>query len=244
MKYTNSRLARFILRENRFIARCRLLETNQEVVVHVKNTGRSRELLLPDTLVCLQYVESQTRKTSYDLIAVKKNDQWINIDSQLPNQLVKEGILAKKIFLPETAKGISLLKPEVVYQHSKFDFYFETGDNKKGFIEVKGMTLENKEIGAFPDAPTSRGLKHISELILARQAGYLATLIFVVQFEKIRCATIHREMQPAFAQKIEEALLAGVNVLAYNCIVTPDMVILKSSVVFDVNCPFEEPTIE
>ena len=148
----------------------------------------------------MQYWNSPKRKTNYDLIAVNKGDQWINIDSQVPNRLAYESLLDGTILLPQITGNLTLLKREVTYHRSKFDFYFETDVGEKGFIEIKGMTLENKRVGAFPDAPTSRGLKHVSELIDAKKEGYYAAVLFVVQFEDIDVATIHRAMQPELAK--------------------------------------------
>lgn len=237
MKYENTLTARFIVRENRFIARCRL-DDGSEVVVHVKNTGRGKEVLLPNALVVLQYCPSPKRKTSYDLLAVKKGDRWINIDSQLPNKLAVEGLQNGKILLPGVKGSLKLLKPEVTFEHSKFDLYFETVGEEKGFIEVKGMTLENQGIGAFPDAPTLRGQKHVRELADAQRAGYHSYVLFIVQFEKIQMATIHTAMQPSLLEEIKQAEAVGVQVLAYNCRVTPAEVAVEKAVPFDPDFPF------
>lgn len=243
MEYQNIQLARFIQRDNRFIARCRLIATDEEVIVHVKNTGRGKEVLLPEALVSLEFCDNPKRKTRYDLIAVKKQEQWINIDSQLPNRLAYEGLLDQKIMLPHIKGNIVLLKKEVKYLNSKFDLYFETDQHEKGFIEVKGMTLENNGIGAFPDAPTSRGFKHVSELIEARKEGYVTAVVFIVQFEEIVLATIHEQMQPDLSQKISEAIADGVAILAYNCYVTAKAVYLKKEVPFALDFVFEDPNL-
>ena len=171
--------------------------SGEEVIVHVKNTGRGKEVLVAGALVTLQYWNSPKRKTNYDLIAVKKGDQWINIDSQVPNRLAYESLLDGTILLlPQITGNLTLLKREVTYHRSKFDFYFETDVGEKGFIEIKADDFGKQTSGCLPDAPTSRGLKHVSELIDAKKEGYYAAVLFVVQFEDIDVATIHRAMQP------------------------------------------------
>lgn len=242
MKYENTLTARFIIRENRFIAHCRL-EDGSEVVVHVKNTGRGKEVLLPEALVALQYCPSPKRKTSYDLLAVKKGAFWINIDSQLPNKLAKEGLQEGKILLPGLRGQLTLLKPEVRFEHSKFDLYFETDEQEHGFIEVKGLTLENHGIGAFPDAPTLRGQKHVRELADAQKAGYHSYVLFIVQFEEIRLATIHTGMQPALLEELKRSEAVGVQVLAYNCRVRPSEVTVKEAVPFEADYAFSDPNL-
>lgn len=241
MKYPSVVTAKFIRRANRFIAYCRLDETNETVEVHVKNTGRGKEVLLPEASVALNYSPSPKRKTDYDLIAVKKRDFWINIDSQLPNHLVQDGLKTGIIRLPDLSGSLTLIKPETVFQHSKFDFYLETELGEKAFLEVKGMTLENFGIGAFPDAPTLRGLKHVEELKLAIQQGYKAYVLFAVQFEPVKLATIHKEMQPALADALEEGMRSGLHVLAYNSFVAEGTVQLKEEVPFDLTYPFIDP---
>jgi len=238
------------------------METNEEVITHVKNTGRGKEVFLPGAVVALSYQPSPKRKTDYDLIAVKKGSFWINIDSQVPNTLVNEALKNGQIVLPGLVGTIQTVKREQRFAHSKFDFLVETDADEQAFVEVKGMTLENKGIGAFPDAPTLRGLKHVTELMAATKAGYRCYILFVVQFEEIKQATIHQEMQPAFAEnvgartifqqnvrqpflitsiKIIQAIDQGVQVLAYNCHVTPATIELKSQVTFDLLQAFDDP---
>lgn len=241
MQYSNIQFAYFIDRPNRFIAHCRLIETGEIVVAHVKNTGRGKEVFLVDALVALNYQPAATRKTDYDLVAVKKEEMWINIDSQIPNALAAEAILNRQIKLPGLKGNITLLKREYRYQQSKFDIYFETDQAEKGFVEVKGMTLENQGIGAFPDAPTIRGLKHVNELIHAKVAGYSSYLLFIVQFPKVTVATIHREMQPALAETMAQAQENGVVVLAYNCQVSPDTIEVDHEVPFNLYQNFNDP---
>ncbi|MGM0215590.1 DNA/RNA nuclease SfsA [Enterococcus sp. AZ109] len=243
MKYSNIQLAHFIERPNRFIAHCCLEATGEQVIVHVKNTGRSKELLVPEVLVALNYQPSPKRKTDYDLIAVKKGEMWINIDSQIPNSLAAEGLLQKKIVLPNLIGEIIFMKREYRYGNSKFDIYFETDFGEKGFVEVKGMTLENNGIGAFPDAPTLRGKKHVLELTEAVAAGYHSYLLFIVQFSKIKAATIHKAMQPDFFQAVMQAKQDGVTILAYNCEVDESMIELKGEVSFDLAQAFIDPNL-
>ncbi|EPH99202.1 sugar fermentation stimulation protein [Enterococcus faecalis 13-SD-W-01] len=240
--YPEVKSAVFMERPNRFIAYCRLKETNEVIIAHVKNTGRGKEVLIPGAEVAVAYAPGPKRKTDYDLIAVKKQGNWFNIDSQIPNKLAYEGILDGKIQLPNIEK-IRSIRREVVYGNSKFDLYLEAETGLKAFVEVKGMTLENREVGAFPDAPTLRGLKHVKELTAAKKAGYEAYVLFIVQFETLHTATIHEEMQPALAEAIEEAQAQGVHVLAYNCSVQADEITVKQRIPFVLDYPFEDPII-
>ena len=242
MKYPQVETAFFIERPNRFIAYC-LNQRGEVITTHVKNTGRGKEVFVPGAKVAVNYAPSPKRKTDYDLVAVQKKDEWFNIDSQLPNRLAMEGILDGTIQLPNLSGKIIKYKREVNYRHSKFDIYLETSANQRVFVEVKGMTLENKEIGAFPDAPTLRGLKHVEELVESHLEGYETYVLFIAQFEHLRVATIHEEMQPELAQRIRYAQLNGVTVLAYNCQVTADQVKIKQEIPFDIDQPFEDPNL-
>ncbi|EOH87814.1 DNA/RNA nuclease SfsA [Enterococcus pallens] len=243
MQYTNIKLAYFLERPNRFIAHCRLVTTDETVIAHVKNTGRCKEILLPEALVALNYQPSAKRKTDYDLIAVKKGEMWINIDSQIPNILAANGLLQGTITLPHLKGKISFLKREYMYGHSKFDIYFETNQGEKGFVEVKGMTLENHGIGAFPDAPTIRGKKHVLGLAEAAVSGYKSYLLFIVQFPKIKAATIHQVMQPDFFQAVAQAEQDGVTILAYNCEVDESTIDLVGQVPFNLTQSFIDPNL-
>ncbi|MGC6767178.1 DNA/RNA nuclease SfsA [Enterococcus sp. LJL51] len=234
MVYPDVHLARFICRPNRFIAECRMIETGEQVTVHVKNTGRCRELFLPEVEVVLSYQPSPKRKTAYDLIAVKKNGQWFNIDSQVPNALAAQGLKEGMIQLPGLTGQMTLVKREKKYGNSQFDIYVETSTEQKAFIEVKGMTLENSRLGAFPDAPTLRGLKHVNELNRAISEGYQCYVLFVIQFEQVDKATINTEMQPALTEAIEAGQKLGLNVLAYNCEVTPETIRVLKEIPFDL----------
>lgn len=222
MTYKNINKAVFIDRPNRFIARC---EINEQVeTVHVKNTGRCKELLIPGTTVFLEKFNAQTRKTNYDLISVIKGNRIINIDSQAPNKIFLEWAKSGK-FLPD----ILLIKPKYRFLNSRFDFYIET-PFKKIFIEIKGATLENNGVVMFPDAPTQRGLKHISELIEVKKKGYEAYIIFVIQMENAKYFMPNYITHKAFADKLKECDDNGVNVAAFDTIVTEKSIVLNNEV--------------
>lgn len=241
VKYPKVEVAQLIERKNRFIAHCYLPSESREIVVHVKNTGRCQELFYPGVEVAVSYQASATRKTDYDLIAVKKADAWINIDSQVPNLLAYEAIRDGRIILPGMRGQITSIKREVTFNHSRFDLYLETDQGEKVIVEVKGMTLENEGVGAFPDAPTARGLKHVKELIELGQSGYQVYLLFIVQLADIGLATIHRDMQPALAETIAEGQKMGLQVLAYTCQVTPETIEVDQEIMFDVTATFKNP---
>ncbi len=208
MIYPNIHPAIFISRPNRFIAHCLL--DGEEVVCHVKNTGRCKELLIEGCRVYLTECDSPTRKTKYDLVAVQKGYMLINMDSQAPNELAYEWLRGG--LLSEDAT----VRREVRFGDSRFDLYFEDGD-RKGFIEVKGCTLERDGIALFPDAPTQRGVKHIRELIKAKEAGYEAYILFVIQMKSVSEFRPNRDTHPEFADALIDAKRAGVNILAYDC---------------------------
>lgn len=211
MKYTNQYPAIFISRPNRFIATVDIEGTIE--TVHVKNTGRCRELLIPGVKVMLEKSNNPDRNTKYDLVMVyKENLGWVNIDSQMPNALVREWLESE----PEEFSGLTLIKPEYTYGDSRVDFYLERGDEKI-LIEVKGVTLEIDGIGYFPDAPTERGVKHIRELIKARREGYEAYIAFVIQMNGIKEVRANMNTHREFGVALEEAQKAGVKVLMLEC---------------------------
>ena len=217
MKYSNITRATFLKRPNRFIAEVEI--DGCKVIVHVKNTGRCKELLIPGCEVWLTAPETENRKTKYDLVAVRKNTGVLfNIDSQAPNKVVKEWL--KK-------QDYSKVVPEYTYGDSRIDFYMEktdeSGDTQKYLMEVKGCTLEIDGIGYFPDAPTERGVKHIRELIKALDDGYHATLAFVIQMAGVDEVRPYTEMHPEFGVAMEEAREAGVDILFFKCHVEPDL---------------------
>lgn len=214
MKYQEIVKATFIERPNRFIAYC---EIEGEIIkVHVKNTGRCKELLVPGTVVYLEKAQNPNRKTPYSLIAVEKGTRLINMDSQVPNVVVEEGLRSGKIQLPGIHLPFTKIKREQIYGHSRFDVYCET-EVERIFVEVKGVTLEENGTVMFPDAPTQRGVKHIEELILAHQEGYKTYVVFVVQMEDVRFFKPHEERHPEFAVALRKAEAAGVGILAYTC---------------------------
>ena len=212
MKYSKTIQAKFINRPNRFIAHVEV--DGKEETVHVKNTGRCRELLLPGVPVILSVADNPNRKTKYDLIAVYKDGiGLINMDSQAPNVVVGEYLAG--------VRGITYIKPEYSYGDSRIDFYFEQGETKC-LMEVKGVTLERDGIAYFPDAPTERGVKHIRELIKAQEQGFDAYLAFVIQMEGVHQVLPNEEMHPEFAEAYREAVEAGVEVVNFSCRVRED----------------------
>lgn len=213
MKYHNIVKGIFRSRPNRFIAYVEI--EGKEEKVHVKNTGRCRELLVEGATVYLEKSDNPDRSTGYDLVKVIKNGQIINMDSQAPNLAAKEWLLSGGLF-----PDMEIVKPETTYGDSRFDFYFETKSGKKAFMEVKGVTLEENGIASFPDAPSDRAVKHIYELIKARKDGYEAFLLFVVQMKHITYVRPNRKTHPEFADALWEAKKAGVTILAYDCEVT------------------------
>ena len=210
MKYEKVLRATFLERPNRFIAYARL--EGERVVCHVKNTGRCRELLVPGAEVVLSDGrDNAKRKTPFDLIAVKKGDRLINIDSQAPNAAAAE--LLRRLY-PD-----AVIRPEKAVGDSRIDFYLENGEEKM-FVEVKGVTLEENGAVFFPDAPTQRGIKHLRELTSLKEQGYTTKVLFIVQTEKVRYFAPNRKTHPQFADELIRASEAGVDILAYECRVT------------------------
>lgn len=209
MTYNNTLIGRFISRPNRFIAK--VLVDGIEETVHVKNTGRCKELLLPNVKVVLCKSDVETRKTKYDLICVwKDNLGWVNIDSQAPNRIVKEWL---------ATKNYTYVKPEYKYGNSRIDFYMELGEEKY-LMEVKGCTLEIDGKGYFPDAPTERGIKHLEELTAAIDKGYHAIIAFVISMEGVNEVFPNEAIHPEFKVAFDNAVEAGVEVLFLTCKVT------------------------
>ena len=214
MQYGSVIPGRFLARPNRFIAH---VETASGIeVVHVKNTGRCKELLVPGTTVYLEKGTNPNRKTAYDLIAVEKGDLLINMDSQAPNKVFAEWAASG-----EWIPGVQSVQPEYRYGESRLDFGITT-ERGLHLVEVKGVTLEEQGAARFPDAPTERGIKHIRELQKAVEAGLDASLCFVVQFQNVHSVAPNDLTHPAFGQALREAAQRGVNVCAYSCLVTPD----------------------
>ena len=215
MTYHAVRPARFLARPNRFVARVEL--EGREEIVHVKNTGRCRELLLPGRTVYLEESANPSRKTRFDLIAVDKGGLLINMDAQAPNQVLAEWARAGRF-----REDLALLRPETAWGASRFDFYWEGAAGAKGFVEVKGCTLEEGGLARFPDAPTLRGVKHLRELARAQEAGYVCAVCFVLQMKGCRLFCPNEATHPDFGAALREAAQAGVQVLALDCRVEPD----------------------
>jgi sugar fermentation stimulation protein A len=213
MHYENMVAGVFIARPNRFIAHVEI--DRQMEVCHVKNTGRCRELLTPGAKVWCQRSGNPNRKTKYDLITVKKGDRLINMDSQAPNIAAGEWLLTGGL------GDISDLKAEYTHRDSRFDFSFLL-DGKRCFLEVKGVTLEDDGVCAFPDAPTERGVKHLKGLTQAAKEGYGAFVLFVIQMPDVKYLRPHDERDPAFGAALREAAENGVTVMAMDCGVTED----------------------
>ncbi len=222
MKYDKIKKASFISRPNRFVAYVDI--DGEETACHVKNTGRCRELLVSGAEVYLEKSNNQLRKYKYSLVTVRKGDRLVNMDSQAPNKIVGEWLRDGGLF-----KDIKLLKAESTYKKSRFDFYCEYED-KKAFIEVKGVTLENSGIVSFPDAPTERGTKHINELIECMAEGYEAYVIFAVQMKDVLYFTPNEAHDPKFANALRMAAEAGVNIIALDCTVSEDSVEISDRV--------------
>lgn len=222
MQYGKILPARFLARPNRFVARVEA--EGQELVCHVKNTGRCRELLVPGATVWLEESPNPSRKTKFDLIAVEKGDRLINMDAQAPNKVFGEWAAAGGF-----REGLTLLRPETTYGSSRFDFYWESSKSR-GFVEVKGVTLEEDGVVRFPDAPTLRGVKHLDELVKAREAGCEAAVCFVIQMENVRWFAPNDVTHPEFGQALRRAAQAGVEILAMDCAVTPQSLTMGKSV--------------
>jgi len=203
----------FLARPNRFIAHVQIGENRE--ICHVKNTGRCRELLPEGARVWCQKSENPARKTKYDLITVKKGERLINMDSQAPNQAAREWLLQGGL------GDIQELRAETIHEDSRFDFSF-TLNEKRCFLEVKGVTLEQDGVCAFPDAPTQRGTKHLKGLIRAAEEGFGAYVLFVIQMSDVKYLRPNDDTDPAFAAALREAAQKGVTILAMDCAVTED----------------------
>lgn len=222
MHYENIVKGEFISRPNRFIAN--VLIDGEIHKCHVKNTGRCRELLVPGCEVWLEHSKSEKRKTEYSLITVNKSGKLINMDSQAPNKAVEEW-LQRGGLLPD----IKLLKREQKWGYSRFDFYFET-ENEKAYAEVKGVTLEENGVVMFPDAPTERGVKHVKELCKLKKEGFSAYLIFVIQMKDVKYFTPNIKTHKEFADALIEAEKAGVKIVAADCFVSPNTMEIRDRV--------------
>ena len=221
MHYQNMVPGIFLHRPNRFIAHIDI--GGQEEVCHVKNTGRCRELLPEGAKVWCQQSSNPNRKTKFDLITVQKGDRLINMDSQAPNKAAMEWLHGGGL------GEVQNLRAETVHGNSRFDFSF-TKDGKTCFLEVKGVTLENNGVCAFPDAPTDRGAKHLRELAAAAREGFGAWVLFVIQMESVKYLHPNDATDPAFGAALREAAAAGVHILAMDCTVTENTMEIRAQV--------------
>lgn len=233
MKYENIIKGTFIERPNRFVA---VVEAEGDIhKVHVKNTGRCRELLVPGATVYLEDFKDRmgSRKMRFSLIGVEKEVLegiiMINMDSQAPNKVVKEALMENKISLMGMST-IKEVKGEYTYGDSRIDFYVKDEDGKEGLIEVKGVTLENEGLASFPDAPTERGIKHLLELQKAVCEGKNAYALFVIQMKGIHSFTPNDERHKAFGNALRQASKNGVHVLAYDCVVSENSLKLDKQI--------------
>lgn len=226
IKYKEVKKGVFLERPNRFIAK--VLVDGTEETVHVKNTGRCKELLTENANVYLSVSDNPARKTKYDLIGVDKNTRKgilkVNMDSQIPNDVVAEWLKKGNLFSEN-----AIIKREVFYNKSRFDFYVEDGE-RRIFLEVKGVTLENDGVASFPDAPTERGIKHINELVECISDGYEAYVVFVIQMKGIDYFTPNYITHPEFGDALKLAYGKGVKILAFDCIVTDDSIALDKEI--------------
>lgn len=230
MEYNKIVEGTFKKRPNRFIAQ--VIIDGKEETVHVKNTGRCQELLIPNAKVILEDCSHNlNRKTKYSLVAVWKDNMLVNMDSQAPNKVVFEGISDGMI---KDFKDYTQLEREVTFGNSRFDIYFET-ENSKGFVEVKGVTLENDGISMFPDAPTERGTKHALEMVEAVRQGYRGVIFFLIQMKGPKVFKLNWEMDRVFSEAIKYATENGVEILAYDSIVNNSGICLSEPVEIDLN---------
>lgn len=220
MRYGEILPAVFLSRPNRFIAH--VLVEGEEVVCHVKNTGRCRELLRPEARVWLEKGTNPKRKTAYDLVTVEKGRRLVNMDAQAPNKIFGEWAL-------QLEAGIRSVRPEVAFGDSRLDFLLET-EQGRHYVEVKGVTLEEGGHVFFPDAPTERGVRHLHTLMRAVEQGHRATVFFVVQMADVLDFSPNDSTDPAFGQALRQAAAAGVQVLAFTCQVTPEEVTMDHQI--------------
>ena len=220
--------AEFIRRPNRFQAYVYI--DGEEIMVHVPNTGRNKEILVPGNTVILRQEDNPLRKTKYDLIAGYKGNKLINIDSQLPNKVVEEALKEGRI---EKLKSYNLIEREKTFGNSRFDFKLSKNNGEEYYLEVKGVTLELNGSTMFPDAPTDRGRKHLLELIEAKNSGRGAGVLFLIQMEEVRDFAPHDFMDKPFGDALRLAHIKGVDIFAYDCNLGEDYITLNNSI--DIN---------
>jgi sugar fermentation stimulation protein A len=227
MIYNNICMGRFVSRPNRFIAK---VEIDGKIEsCHVKNTGRCKELLIPGVTVYVDQAVNPCRVTKYDLVTVCKDKQLINMDSQAPNKVFLEYLQSGRYI-----EDVAHIQAEVKHGTSRFDFYVEAGQ-RKIFIEVKGVTLEEDGVALFPDAPTLRGVKHLNELIVCIKDGYEAHVVFVIQMCSPQYFTPNNKTHPAFGRALIAAKAAGVKITALDCMVTENALNIRDKVLIKLN---------
>ena len=231
MQYKKIVEGKFISRPNRFVAYVDI--DGKETAVHVKNTGRCKELLAVGATVYLEDSMNDNRKLRHSLVAVKKGDLLVNMDSQAPNAVAKEWLTSGAVL--EGLDTLDVVKGEQTFGKSRFDFYIKDINGREGYLEVKGVTLENNRVVAFPDAPTERGVKHIAELIEAKKQGYWAGILFVVQMEGVDLFTPNDITHKAFGDALRLAKENGVEIIVKECIVTPDTLSIDGDVPVNLN---------
>ena len=226
MKYKNIVSGTFLKRVNRFIAEAEI--DGERIIAHVKNTGRCKELFIKGATAYFEDFRNPPsvkplRKTEFSLIAIVKEStrELINIDSQAPNKVVEEALVSGKVCLSEMTYPIKVFR-EKKFLNSRFDFYIEDANGKKGYMEVKGVTLEGSGLAVFPDAPTARGARHLRELTEAKKEGYLAYAFFVIQMKGVNSFMPNTPQDPDFAKALKEAYANGVRIMIYDCNVAPD----------------------
>ncbi|MCI1945916.1 DNA/RNA nuclease SfsA [Clostridium luticellarii] len=217
--------AEFISRPNRFQAYVNM--NNSELMIHVPNTGRCREILVPGTTVILREENSPKRKTRYDLIAGYKGSRLINIDSQIPNKVVAEALICKKI---NYFKKYTKIEREKTFGNSRFDFKLCDEEGNECYLEVKGVTLEENGVSMFPDAPTERGRKHLLELVNVRNTGLDAAVLFLIQMKEVKYFTPYDKMDKEFGKALRYAWQNNVKIFAYDCNVGENFITLKDQV--------------
>ena len=229
MNYHNIFPGEFLERLNRFVALVKINGHIQEV--HVKNTGRCKELLIPGSKIFLEKSNNPNRKTKYSIISIYKGQILVNMDSQVPNNVVYNGILDGKISGFESLKT---LKKEKTYGHSRFDLYYETA-SQKGYIEVKGVTLEEDGIARFPDAPTSRGTKHVRELCEGQKEGFQNYIVFLIQMSPVHLFKPNDEKDPAFASMLRKAHKSGVKIICLTSTITENSIEILREIPYDLS---------
>jgi len=217
--------AKFIYRPNRFQAYVSINE--EEIMVHVPNTGRCREILIPGCTVVLREENSPLRKTKYDLIGGYKGDRFINIDSHIPNKVVDEALKNRRI---DVLKDYINIQREKKFGNSRFDFKLTNSDGEECYLEVKGVTLEENGVVKFPDAPTERGTRHLLELVEVKRLGKAAAVLFLIQMDGVKYFTPHDDMDKKFGEALRFAKKNGVHILAYDCTVGESFIKLKDQI--------------